>query len=630
MTHTSTRNLQGIRTERSPHALLQPVSLQQVHVHDSFWTPRRNTNRLQTLPTQYSKLEETGCLNNFRRASGQTDLHFEGPVFADSDAYKWLEAAAWTLAEGQHPLLLKQIDELVSLIEEAQGENGYLNTFFMYEQEKDRFTDPGAHELYCAGHLFQAAVALHRAGGDHRLLEVSERYATHLHQTLGPAEEGKKPWTDGHPEIELALVELYRETGNQKHLKLAQYFLDVRGHGLARDRTWVFWGSYGQDHKPFRDLKEVTGHAVRMMYLSAGATDLVLETGEQRLKDALEAQWQNMTEKRMSVNGGIGPRHYTEGFGLDYELPSESAYNETCAAIGSIMWSQRMLALTGEVKYADLIEHQLYNAALPGVSLDGQSYFYVNPLAAGPEHRRQGWFGCACCPPNAARLLATLPGYFYSTAQDSIYVHLYAESSSEIQLSDGRTVHIEQQTNYPWDGSIQLLVSGTGFFSVKLRIPAWCDQATVAVGGEAVQQVSSGHFEIQRNWQGTTEIQLRLEMPIEYRVSHPHVMDSSGKVSVFRGPLLYCAEGADHGADVRNLVLPPAEALKAEPSEHLNHAVVLQGEGQARNQEAWEHHLYRKASEVLDFRTPEHITLVPYCAWANRAAGRMQVWLDHS
>ncbi|GEM46801.1 glycoside hydrolase family 127 protein [Deinococcus cellulosilyticus] len=630
MTQTSTRNIQVIRTEHSPHAQLQPVPLQQVRLQDAFWTPRRETNRLKTLPTQFLKLEETGCLNNFRRAAGQTELHFEGPVFADSDAYKWLEAAAWTLAEGSNPELHRQVDELVSLIEGAQCANGYLNTFFMFEREKERFTESGAHELYCAGHLFQAAVALHRTTGNPRLLTASEKYANHMAEIFGPAEQGKKPWVDGHPEVEMALVELYRETGTRRYLDLAQYFLDARGHGLARDRVWVFWGSYGQDHKPFRDLKEVTGHAVRMVYLSAGAADLVLETGEQALEDALEAQWHNMTEKRMSVNGGIGPRHYTEGFGLDYELPSESAYNETCAAVGSIMWSQRMLSLTGEVKYADLIEHQLYNAALPGVSLDGQSYFYVNPLAAGSEHRRQGWFGCACCPPNAARLLATLPGYFYSTSESAVHVHLYAQSTSVIELPDGPTVKIEQQTNYPWDGRVRLVIEGTGTFSLNLRIPAWCEQATVKVMGEAEQQAQQGYFQLQRNWQGSTTIDLNLEMPVRYVVSHPHVMDSSGKVSVFRGPLLYCAEGTDHATDVRDLVLPEETSLKVQHHEQLNNAVVLVGPGTSQLQQGWEHKLYRNARDLQASRVAVNITLVPYYAWANREAGRMQVWLDQS
>ena len=498
MTQTSSRDIPVIRTQQSPRALLQPVSLQNVQMKDPFWTPRRDTNRLVTLPSQFSRLEQSGCLNNFRRAAGRPDLAFEGIFFIDTDAYKWLEAAAWTLAEGGHPELERQMDQVITLVEQAQCENGYLGTYFMFEKEKERFTDPSLHELYCAGHLFQAAIALNRAAGDPRLLEVSKRFAFYLFDTLGPADQGKKPWVDGHPEVEMALVELYRETGERRFLELAQYFVDARGYGLAEEKIFAFKGSYGQDHKPFRELDEVTGHAVRMVYLSAGAADLVLETGEQSLLDVLEKQWHNMTEKRMSVSGGIGPRHYLEGFGHEHELPSESAYNETCAAIGSIMWSQRMLSLTGNVKYADLIEHQLYNAVLPGVSQDGQSYFYVNPLAAGPEHRRQGWFGCACCPPNLARMLATLPGYFYSTSQDSIYLHLYGQSSSEVQLSDGRTIHIQQHTQYPWEGHIKLTVEGTGEFALRLRIPGWCKDATLQMAGQPAETVPGGYTEIRR------------------------------------------------------------------------------------------------------------------------------------
>ena len=311
--------------------------------------------------------------------------------------------------------------------------------------------------MYCAGHLIQAAVAHFRATGTRRLLDVAVRFANHICDRFGPEEQGKQPAIDGHEEIEMALVELFRATGERRYLEQAEFFVDARGHGLLGEPYGRFDPSYSQDHKPFREQDEVVGHAVRALYLYSGAADLHAETGEPDLLEALERLWRNMTTKRMYVSGGLGSRHEGEAFGEDYELPSGRAYAETCAAIASVMWNWRMLMISGDARYADLMEHTLYNAVLPGVSLDGRHYFYQNPLADDGTHRRQPWFGCACCPPNVARLLASLPGYFYGVSDDTMWVHLYAEGSATLNLGD-RTVRLARRTDYPWDGNVEIEV----------------------------------------------------------------------------------------------------------------------------------------------------------------------------
>ncbi|MGH2604392.1 MAG: glycoside hydrolase family 127 protein, partial [Dehalococcoidia bacterium] len=372
-------------------------------------------------------LEATGRIDNFRRAAGQQDGPFQGLYFNDSDVYKWLEAASWSLATDPDPELERLVDETIAAVAAAQQPDGYLDTYYILGDEAGRWTElVRTHELYCAGHLFQAAVAHHRATGKCSLLDVARRFADYICDVLGPAEDGKRPGTDGHEEIELAMVELARETGERRYLEQARYFLDARGYGLAGG------DEYHQDHKPFRELDAMVGHAVRAVYLNAGAADIYAETGEPALLAALERLWRNMTTRRIYVSGGIGSRYEGEAFGRDFELPNARAYTETCAAIGSVMWAWRMLLLTGEARFADLMEQTLYNAVLPGVSLDGQFYYYQNPLEDDGHHRRQPWFHCACCPPNVARLLSSLPGYVYTVTDDEVWVHLYAEGAATL------------------------------------------------------------------------------------------------------------------------------------------------------------------------------------------------------
>lgn len=621
-----------VDTTHSAHARLRPVPITDVKITDRFWEPRRAINRATTLASQHHYCEETGRIDNFRRAAGKIDKPFQGIYpFNDSDVYKWLEAACWSLPEFPDPGLFRMVETTIGEITDAQDVNGYLNTYFTFEREPERWTNlKDKHELYCAGHLIQAAVAHFRVTGSDRLITVARRFADHICDLFGPEEDGKRPGTPGHEEVEMALVELSRTTGEARYLKQAQYFIDSRGRGL------IGGSEYHQDHRPVREQDRMTGHAVRHTYLCSGVADVVSETGEPALRAALDRLWDNMAHRQRYVSGGIGSRHDGESFGRDYELPNERAYTETCAAIGSAMWNWRMLQLDGDAKYADLMELALYNAALPGLSLDGRSYFYENPLADDGTHRRQPWFGCACCPPNVARLLASLPGYFYSVDKEKplVHVHLYAEGEAFVALSDGRTAHIVQHTDYPWGGVVEITVNIEGPFALGLRVPAWCEHGAQILINENADPdpYLPGDYQFENEtWRPDTRIMMIL--PIRPRIveGHPYVAENLGRVAVMRGPLLYCFEETDNaGFDLRDAMIGRATTWTEEYRNDLLGGVVrLSAEAVAAPPaEAWEGRLYRTVTSA-DSREIRGITLtaVPYYAWANRDPGRMIVWV---
>ncbi len=427
----------------------------------------------------------------------------------------------------------------------------------------------------------------------------------------------------------MALVELARDTGDERYVQQALYFIDARGHGL------IGGSPYHQDHQPFRELDRITGHAVRAVYMTAGATDLLLETGDASLRGALDRLWTNMTTRQLYVSGGIGSRYEGEAFGNDFELPNERAYTETCAAIGSVMWNWRLLALAGDARYADLLETTLYNAVLPGLSLDGQTYFYQNPLADDGTHRRQPWFGCACCPPNVARMLASLPGYFYSVSDDTIWVHLFAEGSATIALEDGRTIKLAQHTRYPWDGDIAIKLETAGKFALRLRVPGWCtDGASATINGEqsSVAPTPGEYLELRRDWQAGDTIRLSLPMPVQHVECHPAVAENRGHVALMRGPLLYCVEQADNPEiDPSDLVLPLTSAIDSTYApELLGGVVTLSFDAlPADPGSAWDGQLYCIAGSSAPHagKKTASIRAIPYYAWANREAGPMRVWL---
>ena len=623
-----------VDTTHSAHARLKPVPLTAVALADAFWTPRRQLLRDATLPSQFKLLEETGRIDNFRRVAGKVDKPFQGLFFNDSDVYKWIEAAAWSLATDPDPALAEMTETIIGEIEAAQRPDGYLNTYYSLERAGERWSNLKVmHELYCAGHLFQAAVAHYRATGRDRLLNVARGMADNICAVFGP--EPKRAGTCGHPEVEMGLVELARATGDEKYLAQAQYFLDVRGHGVIGGEA------YHQDHKPFRELDRMIGHAVRAVYLNGGAADLFAESGEAALTAALARQWQNMTMTQMYISGGVGSRYQGEAFGDDFELPNSRAYTETCAAIAVVMWAWRMLTLDGDARYADVLELALYNGFLAGLALDGQHYFYVNPLANDRNatlrdgtRGRQPWFNCACCPPNIARLLASLPAYFYNVSADTVWCHLYAAGAAHLTLPDGRAVSVRQETDYPWDGDVMLTVDGAGEFGLRLRIPGWCDAgASLAVNGQPVTTplMPGSYAEVRRVWQAGDTVRLHLPMPMRRMESHPYALENAGRVAPMRGPLLYCIEEADHpGLDLRDVALPAAGLKIQERADLLGGVVTLTAMSRARYPEpGWTDQLYRTAESIGRRPRGPHIkiTAIPYYAWANRGAGQMQVWL---
>jgi DUF1680 family protein len=613
-----------VDTSASPHARLRPLPLGAVRLSDTFWEPRRRVNREVTLASQYRRCEETGRIDNFRRAAGKIEGPFQGRYYNDSDVYKWLEACAFALAEAPDAEIERMTEAVALEIADAQQPDGYLNTYFTFELAGDRWSNlRDKHELYCAGHLIQAALAHHRATGRATLLEVAVRYADYICTIFGP--DGRVG-TCGHQEIELALVELYRLTRHQRYLTQAQLFIDRRGQ-----QPPVIGGSpYHQDHAPFRELFEVAGHAVRMVYYCCGAADIATETGEPEYLAALHRLWGNMTERRMYVTGGIGSRYDGEAFGDDFELPNERAYAESCAAIGSAMWAWRMLQLTGEARFADVMENALYNGMLPGLSLDGERYFYQNPLADQGTHRRTPWFECSCCPPNIARMLASLPAYFTSTSDEGVWLHLYADSTIEAELPQG-TVSLRQSTRYPWDGEIVLTVekAPSAEVTIFLRIPGWCRGESITVNGDAVaSEQAAGYAAVRWRWVPGDELRLLLPMPAERVLCHPCVSNNRGRAALRRGPLVYCVEQVDLGFDPRWLVLTGGDHQAVWEPDLLGGVVSITGVAEfERLSEEWSGALYRSEGALAEPIVRADFTAVPYFAWANRDPGGMQVWI---
>ena len=613
-----------VDTSRSPYAKLKPVPVNSIKLNDVFWRPRIETLRKVTLLAVYEQLEKTGRIENFRRVA-RGDKNIEWRIADDSDVYKWFEALSYTLAYEHDDKLREIADSVAKDIVSAQDKDGYLFTYYAFNKEA-RWKDlTRMHELYCAGHFFQAAVAYYRATGSKLMLNAAIRLADHIASIFGP---GKRKGVPGHPEIEMALVELYRVTGSKKYLDLAKFFIDERGKGLVGGSVYLI------DHKPFRELDEIVGHAVRSLYLNCGATDVYMETGEDSLFKTLLRLWRSMVEKRMYVTGGVGSRHEGEAFGEDYELPDARAYCETCAAIANIMWNWRMLMATAEAKYADVMELALYNAALSGISLDGKYFFYVNPLADRGKHRREEWFGCACCPTNIVRLLAYLPGYFYSTSSKGIWVHLYAENSAKIEL-EGNTIEVNQYTKYPWEGEIEIEVGPEKEkeFSICLRIPGWCSEAEVFLNGRLleVKPEPSTYLEIRKVWRKGDRIKLEFSMPVVLVASHPWVLNHACRVAIKRGPIVYCLEQADNkDFDVWDLVLPRNPELKTEFNPVLlGGVVVIKGRGYVADNSEWENKLYKKVSELKYLLKEVEFTAIPYYAWANREPGPMIVWVKY-
>lgn len=610
---------------------LTAVPFTDVEIADEFWSPRIETNRKVTIPYAFKKCEETGRIDNFAKAAGLMEGKFEGKYFNDSDVYKVIEGAAYSLKTHPDPQLEKYVDSVIDKIAAAQWEDGYLYTFYSVPQRQPekRWTNIKVrHELYCAGHFFEAAVAYYQATGKRKILDVAVRFADHIDSVFGPDRRHDPP---GHEEIEIGLVKLYRQTGNKKYLKLAEFFIDQRGYPRGRE----LYGPYSQDHKPVVEQDEAVGHAVRATYLYSGITDVAALTGNDDYVKAVDRIWENVVSKKLYITGGVGARHKGEAFGDNYELPNKTAYNETCAAIGKALWNHRLFLLHGDAKYIDVLERVIYNGFLSGISMTGDRFFYPNPLASDGKERSP-WFGCACCPVNVVRFIPSIPGYAYAKRNDSIYVNLFIGSSAKLKLKNN-TVLLKQKTKYPWDGNVEITVEPqrSTEFTVNIRIPGWAqdrpvpsdlyqymktssESAELSVNGKTMpMDMDKGFARIKRTWKSGDIIELNLPMPVRRVICNEKVKENVDKVALERGPIVYCAESADNGPNVHRLVLPTDLPLKTEFREHLLGGVYV-----IRTRiRTW--HL--EDEDV--FPNKQEFVAIPYYAWAHRGAGKMAVWL---
>ncbi len=630
-----------IEVSKSPHARLHSVPVEAVKMGEGFWLPRMKTNVERSIPTLLELLEQHGIVDNFRRLSGRKKVERKGPLYTDSDLYKWMEGVAFVLQSGDDPKLRAQLDSLVDEVLAAQEPSGYLNTYYVEERESKRFTEQErGHELYCLGHWLQAGIAYYRATGNRKLLDGGIKFADYLVENFGPQ---KRPALTGHPELEMAMVELYRTTGERKYLDFAGYLLSgVERERLGlRDRMieYMFSGS------PFTSRTQFEGHAVRAMYAASGATDYHLETGDPAYWTTLEKLWQDMFRHKLYLTGGVGSRAAGEAFGEPYELPNSQAYTESCAAIANMMWNWRMLAASGDARYVDVIERALYNGINSGMSLDGTLYCYRNPLESTGEKIRNPWYDTTCCPPNLQRTFASLPGYLYSTSPEGLYVHMFHNSTLDWQLEDGTPIKVTQETKYPWSGYVTITVNPAtpSDFTVFVRIPAWSEGTSVGVNNRPEPLPGAAkpgtYFAIKRRWKPGDRVRLTLAMTPRLVLANERVRENVGRVAVESGPLVYCLEQHDlPGKDsIFDVTLPlgptPARGFHAEfLPEKLGGMMVLKHKGVVRARPLSEEPLYRTlgASKGKAGGRTVDLTFIPYYAWANREPTSMQVWIPYT
>ncbi|GMU24852.1 MAG: hypothetical protein AMXMBFR13_49230 [Phycisphaerae bacterium] len=634
---------------------IAPVPFTDVKVQDEFWLPRLQTNRKVTVRYCFQQCEDTHRIDNFAVAGKLKPGKFEGTYFNDSDVFKVIEGAAYSLSLHPDPELDKYLDNLIAKIAAAQEPDGYLYCVRTIDPKnvpgpsgKERWSNlRESHELYNVGHMYEAAVAHYQATGKRSLLDVAIKNANLIDAVFGP---DKKHDVPGHEEIEIGLVKLYRVTGDERYLKLSKFFVDERGHDCGRK----LYGPYCQDHAPVVQQDKSVGHAVRAGYLYSGVADIAAITGDKAYLNALNKIWDYMTGTNQYITGGVGGRSHGEAFGDDFELPNLKAYSETCAAIANALWNHRMFLLHGESKYIDVLERVLYNGFLSGVSMSGDKFFYVNPLASEGNHERQPWFGCACCPVNVVRIIPSLPGYVYAVKEDDIYVNLFVQGTAAIKTKNN-TVRISQETRYPWDAKVRFRVEPekTGKFAIYLRQPGWAGRpwpighgyqlghelyryisphgitCNVSINGELANPTlaRNGYYRVIRDWKAGDIIEYSMgdivssaspEMFAAIVQAHDKVQDCRGRLAVVRGPIVYCAEGIDNGGRALDLVLPSDARLQAEHRPDLLGGVtVIKAKGQRG---------VKGADGQLTLE-PADITLIPYYAWAHRGKGEMAVWL---
>jgi DUF1680 family protein len=632
---------------------IRPVAFTEVEIKDAFWLPRMETNRKVTIPFAFKKSEETGRIDNFAKAGGLMPGKFEGRRYNDSDVFKIMEGAAYSLSLHRDPELEKYMDDLIAKVAAAQEDDGYLFTTRTIDPEnvapgsgEERWANLGSsHELYNVGHMYEAAVAYFQATGKRNFLDVAIKNADFIDSVFGP---DKKHGFPGHQEIEIGLVKLYRVTGDEKYLKLAKFFLDERGaekHKKMFPETSDF-SIYDQDwylqaHKPVIEQDEAVGHAVRATYMYSGMADVAALTGNADYISAIDRIWENVVSKKIYVTGGIGSRHEGEAFGDAYELPNATAYNESCAAIGNVFWNERLFLLHGDAKYIDILERTLYNGLLSGISLSGDLFFYPNPLESDGKYKfnqgeatRKPWFDCACCPVNFARFMPSLPGYVYAHTDNILYINLFAEGEGTVIIGNN-TVNISQTTRYPWDEKVKITLDPekAAKFAVYVRIPGWArneafpsdlytflnpseekislkinsEKFSLGIESDFTKHIENGFARIERRWEKGDVIELDFPMPVRRVIAHENVEEDLGKVALQRGPLVYCFEGVDNNGQVLNRVIPDDMKFEVEfRPELLGGINVLKSTGSEGAQ----------------------LVAIPYYAWSHRGVGEMAVWLS--
>ena len=620
------------------HEKIEFINFSKVNITDNFWKPKIDKVATITIPVCIDQTEvKTPRIRNFEKVARKKGEKHEGIFYDDSDVFKALEAIAYSLKTNPNPALEAKADEWIDKIAAAQQPDGYLNTWYTLYGLENRYTDMSMHEDYNAGHMIEAGVAYFNATGKRKFLDVCIRWADHFDALFGPA---KRHWVTGHEELELALVKLYKVTGNEKYLKLSNWLLEERGHGYAKGYTWTDWKdtAYAQDVKPVKEQTEITGHAVRAMYLYSGAADVAALTNDQEYINVMKKVWEDVVYRNMYITGGIGSSGSNEGFSNDYDLPNENAYCETCASVGMVFWNQRMNALTGDGMYMDVLEKSLYNGALDGLSLDGDRFFYGNPLASNGRHSRREWFGTACCPANIARLVASLGDYIYAKSDNSIYINLFVGSNTSIPLKNGN-VAVKMETGYPLNGNIKLDLSSAKKmkYALRVRIPGWAS-GTAAPGGlyhfadnsiskptikinriPADYLVEKGYAVIDREWKKTDMVEIDIPMEIKKIIARDELKQDNDRMALQRGPLVYCFEGADNNGKAWNIILPQNAVFSTEAFTIKNENVIALTAGLP---------VLNINSNGTSVTTSEQkIKAIPYYTWCNRGSNPMQVWL---
>ncbi len=629
-----------------------PILFTDVILEDNFWSDRLKINRDTTLTANYNYLKKQGRIDAWTWDKGEPK---KPHIFWDSDVAKWIEAVSYCLANESNRSLEKKVDYIVDLMANAQLDDGYLNSYFINVEPSRRWSNlRQEHELYCAGHLIEAAVAYFQATGKDKFLNIMCKYADHIDKTFGLKNNQKKGYP-GHQELELALVKLYKITKKENYLKLSKYFLMQRGqkpkYFILEQKEFekkypdkfymastLLAEKYNQSHEPVVDQKEVVGHAVRAVYMYSGMTDVANETNDKKLEKACKNLWKNLTQKRMYVTGGIGPTHYNEGFTFDYDLPNETAYAETCASIALAHWAHRMFHLDPDSKYIDVLERAIYNGILSGVNLEGDKFFYSNRLTVLPEEiksnphghdiDRQPWFECACCPTNIVRFLPSIPGYIYSKSNKDVWIHLYIQSKVNLELNNSK-IELSQKTSQPWNGKCKISIKNKHkkSFSLYLRQPYWSKGLVIKQKKKIIKTtVQKGYIKIAVPADLQTTIDIDLGMGINLVSSHPKVRQNNGKLAVQRGPIIYCMEETDNGKHLHNISLI-GKVLKPSPTNIKSYKYVsIKGKGLFNSLNNWNNKLY--SSNAIKKIERKNIKMIPYFLWANRRVGEMRVWFN--